>query len=268
VLALAFDTWMTRFRPFTTFHLVMVAASALLIILACRHGRRLAAERPDAQRRFAIALGWSILAVQAFSTIWRLLPANYTLEDGLPLQLCRLAGWIAGFSLAFNWRWARTLTYFWGLGLCAQGFVTPLRLGGLGSMEFWFFWIVHLQIVGAAIYDLTVRRYRPLFSDWATAALFSMAYVAAIVPFNVFTGTEYGWLGRGNYRTRNIIDLLGPWPQRPILLVLIGQVVLVLLWLVWVPRNRAPASAAAPRAIAYETAVQPNPTGHPQPVEA
>jgi hypothetical integral membrane protein (TIGR02206 family) len=265
VLALAFDTWMTRFRPFTTFHLVMVVASALLIVAACRHGRRLggwpAGTRRDSAHRFTIALGWSVLAVQAFSTVWRLHPANYTLEDGLPLQLCRIAGWIAGLSLVFGWRWARTLTYFWGIGLCAQGFITPLRLDGLGSMEFWFFWIVHLQIVGAAIYDLTVRGYRPSGADWATAALVSMVYVAAIIPFNVIMGTEYGWLGQGQYRTRNVIDLLGPWPRRPILLVLIGQLMVLALWLVWLPWNRSPAKAPAQHAALREEA-------QPQPVEA
>jgi hypothetical integral membrane protein (TIGR02206 family) len=247
VLALAFDTWMTRFRPFTTFHLVMVVASALFIIAACRHGLRLAAASPEAERRFTAALGWSILAVQAFSTTWRLLPGIYTLEDGLPLQLCRIAGWLAGLSLVFGWRWARTLTYFWGIGLCAQGFITPLRLSGLGSMEFWFFWIVHLQIVGSAIYDLMVRGYRPCRGDWATAALVSMGYVALIVPFNVIMGTEYGWLGQGQYRTRNIIDVLGPWPQRPILLVLIGQLMVLGLWLVWLPWSRSLAAAHEPR---------------------
>jgi uncharacterized membrane protein YwaF len=118
-------------------------------------------------------------------------------------------------------------------------------------MEFWFFWIVHLQIVGAAAYDLSVRRYRPSTRDWAVAAACSMAYVAFIVPFNVAMGTQYGWLGQGQYRTRNVIDLLGPWPQRPILLVLIGQLVVAGLWAVWhLPRRhgKMECGAAVPAA--------------------
>src|SRR5688572_23378346 len=91
----------------------------------------------DRERLMRMAWGWSILAFQAFSTLWRLTPERFTMDDGLPLQLCRIAGWVAGLAMVWQWRWARTLTYFWGLGLCAQGFVTPLRLGGLESMDFW-----------------------------------------------------------------------------------------------------------------------------------
>jgi hypothetical integral membrane protein (TIGR02206 family) len=141
-----------------------------------------------------------------------------------------------------EWRWARTLTYFWGLGLCLQGFVTPLRLGGLSDPEFWIFWIGHMHIVGSGAYALLVLRYRPGARDLGVATLASAAYVAAIVPFNLLAGTDYGYLGRGDYRTRNIIDWLGPWPQRAVLLYIIGQGMITLLYLVWL----VPAAFASP----------------------
>ena len=250
MLLIALQDWYDRFRPFTTFHALVAGICGILIVGACWYGGTRHAPGSPEERRFRHIWGWSILACQAFATIWRLLPENYTLHDGLPLQLCRIAGWVCGLSMVFGdkpgWRWARTCTYFWGLGLCAQGLVTPLRLGGLGSMDFWLFWTVHLQIVGSAVYDVAVLRYRPTFRDYGAVAAISLAFVALIIPFNVLMNTEYvwlgrglavskelGWLGDGKYRTRNIIDHLGDWPLRPVRLVLLGLCVMAMLWLVW-----------------------------------
>ncbi len=260
MLFLALQDWFYRFRPFTTFHALVAGICGVLIVAACWYGGTRHTPGSPQERRFRLAWGWSILACQAFATVWRLWPEHYTLHDGLPFQLCRIAGWVCGLSMVFGvrgnvegeggseggWRWARTATYFWGLGLCSQGIVTPLRLDGLSSMEFWLFWTVHLQIVGSAVYDVAVLRYRPALRDLGTAALLSLGYLAFIVPFNVIMNTDYGWLGRGlavskdmgwlgdgRYRTRNIIDHLGMWPERPVLLTLLGLSVMSMLWLVW-----------------------------------
>jgi hypothetical integral membrane protein (TIGR02206 family) len=250
LLILGFQSWFERFRPFTTFHLVTVLVCVGLVWSAIAFARPRVGT--PAERRLRVAWGSSILACQLFALVWRLLPANYTLEDGLPLHLCRIAGVIAGLAMIWQWRWARTITYFWGLGLCLQGFITPLRLKGLPSLEYWLFWTVHLQIVGSAFYDVIVLRYRPAFRDWAVAAGAGVCYVAVVVPFNLFFGTDYGWLGRGTtaarelgylgdgrYRTRNVIDLLGDWPERAILLALIAQTMLALMYAIWqVPWTR------------------------------
>jgi hypothetical integral membrane protein (TIGR02206 family) len=227
-------TWADSFRAFTTFHLVVVAVCAALICASLRIGRRSRLAGFDSRERsFRIGWGWFILATQAFALVWRLLPEHFTLEEGLPLQLCRWAGWTAGFAMVWQWRWARTLTYFWGIGLCLQGFVSPIPLGGYGTVQFWLFWLVHLQIVGSAMYDMVVHRYRPARADWLLAAAVSMVYVAIAVPVNVWLGTDYGWLGKGRYRIGHIVDVLGPWPLRPVLLVAVGQAMLLALYMVW-----------------------------------
>jgi hypothetical integral membrane protein (TIGR02206 family) len=228
---LAKITWGYRFRPFTTFHLVAVLVSSALVFTVVRLGLRArGTPREAAIRKW---WGWSIVAGQALALVWWLGPSGYGYDQSLPLHLCRVAAWISALGMLTEWRWARTLTYFWGLGLCLQGFLTPLRLGGLCDPEFWIFRVGHLHIVGSGAYAVIVLRYRPTPHDLGIASLASLAYVAAIVPFNLLAGTDYGYLGRGNYRTRNVIDWLGPWPRRAVLLYLIGQGMLTLLYLVW-----------------------------------
>jgi hypothetical integral membrane protein (TIGR02206 family) len=246
-MLLAKFTWGYRFRPFTTFHLVSALACLAVTLAVVRAGAR--ARGTPREQTIRSWWGWSIVVGQLGALFWWLGPSGYGLDESLPLHLCRVAAWVSALGMLTEWRWARTLTYFWGLGLCLQGFVTPLRLGGLSDPEYWIFWIGHMHIVGSGAYALVVLRYRPTLRDFGVATLAGLAYVAAIVPFNLLAGTDYGYLGAGDYRTRNVIDLLGPWPQRAILLYLICQGVLTLLYLVWlVPaawRAATPGAAAA-----------------------
>lgn len=258
VLILAF-TWFHRFRPFTTFHLVIVLLCAALIYAACRYGR--AHRGAPAERRFRAAWSWGIIFFQVFAIIWWSFPANAAPDGRLPLHLCRIATWIAAAALLSQARPLRAILYFWGLGLCAQGFVTPLRLDGLGSVGFWIFWIGHLQIVGSAIYDLAVLGFRPRLRDLGSALIASWIYIAAVVPINLTFDLDYGYLGRQSaYRTRNVLDHLPPWPWRTILFLLIAHATLAAFWLAAI----APALIARPRA-----APQPgNPGGSERPASA
>lgn len=223
-------TWFHRFRPFTTFHLVIVVLCAALIIGACIHGRRLRGTPAERQFRNAWALG--IIAFQVFAIVWWALPGNAAPDGRLPLHLCRIATWVAAAALLTEARALRATLYFWGLGLCAQGFVTPLRLDGLASVGFWIFWMGHLQIVGSAIYDLSVLGFRPRLRDLGSALIASWIYVAAVVPVNLIFHLDYGYLGKkSEYATRNILDHLPPWPWRTILFILIAHATLIVLWL-------------------------------------
>jgi len=232
VLYIVPTDWLERFRPFTTFHFVVVAVCALLIAAACVCGRHY--KGTSAETRFRIAWCISIALFQLFAGYWRLGPGTGAPDGDLPLHLCRVAPWVAVAALLTMRRPLRAILYFWGLGLCFQGFVTPLRLNGAGSMDFWLFWIGHLQIVGSAVYDLVVHGFRPAWHDFRTALIASWAYALVVIPINLTIGSDYGYLGRAPaYRTRNIIDRFPPWPWRTLCMILLVQGWLTLFWIVW-----------------------------------
>jgi hypothetical integral membrane protein (TIGR02206 family) len=139
-------SWLTTFRPFTTFHLVVAVICIALVIAAARIGIR--TRGTSFEPRFRAA--WAIFGVltQIVAYLWWTRPENFNPARTLPLHLCGIVVWIAPLALVFPWRVPKALLYFWGLGLCLQGLVTPLRLGGLASPPFWFFWLNHLEIIG------------------------------------------------------------------------------------------------------------------------
>src|SRR5262245_3118135 len=119
-------SWFEIFKPFTTFHLVVAAFWSALIAACCLHGLR--TRGTPAEARFRIGWAISIMAFQVFADICRYFLREGEPPDGnLPLQVCRIAPWIAAIALITMSRAWRAVLYFWGIGLCLQGFVTPMR---------------------------------------------------------------------------------------------------------------------------------------------
>lgn len=214
--------WLHHFEAGTAFHGVVVGLSVLVTVMACAVGRMLTlrdrADNGRRQQRLAAGMGWTIIAWQVFATGWRFLPGRWDLNESLPFHLCRWTGWIAGACLIAGlrpgWRWSRALMFFWGLGLSVQGCITPMWNHGAASMEFWLYWVGHLQIVGVAVYDLAVRRFIPTGRDLGFAAGAGVVFVLLVIGVNHLLGTNYSYLGAWDYGRASVVDRLGPYPER------------------------------------------------------
>lgn len=224
--------WLDRFHAFGTVHVVVVLVAAVLIAGSCMLGRRWRKHGPawgEPMLRgvwVGFTIGW-----QGFATLWYLV--HWDLQDSLPLHVCDLAGWIAPLALWTQRWWLRALLYFWVIALSTQAFATPVVQDGVGRLQFWLFWIGHLQIVGSAIYDAAVLGFRPRFRDFLFAAVTLGAYGVVMLGFDLAFGTNYGYVGRSNPSAPTIIDHLGPWPGRVFLLYGLALIAMALTWVVW-----------------------------------
>ena len=212
------------------FHAITVLVCTLGIAAVCVIGRRAKQRDPAAEQRLRHRVAWCMIGWQTFATIWRLLPMNYTIEESWPLHLCRVVGWVAPFMLMSHHRRLRAVVHFWGLGLSTQGCFTPFWNEGLLHVGYWLFWVGHTLIVGAAIYDLTVHGWGPRFRDWGFAALWGLLYAGLAIGLNIAMGTNYSYLGRGEYDATSVVSLLGEWPERPLFMILGAQLVMLMLY--------------------------------------
>lgn len=228
-------SWVDEFHAYTAFHFVTLGVCAAMIVAACVIGcklkRRDLQDEGSREARFSATIGWSIVAWHVMVTLWRLLPENFSIDQSLPLHMCRWTVWTAAWVMIARGRRARSLTYFWGIGMCSQGLFTPLWEDGLASPAFWMYWVGHLQIVGVAVYDLVVRRWAPTRKDYLFAAIMGLAFAAIVIPANLLMGTNYSYLGKDSYANSSVVDMLGDWPWRPIIIVAAAQVAVLLLML-------------------------------------
>jgi hypothetical integral membrane protein (TIGR02206 family) len=225
------DGW-HHFSPFGGVHALMVIGCALAIAAPSLLGRGLSKTTEPILRRALAALA---VAYWLFYVIWW----NWhgiDWREGLPLHVCDVNGLIAPYALLSQQRWARATLYFWTAALTTQAFIQPALYAGPASLVFWAFWAAHTVITACAVYDIAVLGFRPGWADLGRAALASFAYAALVVPVNAWLGGDYGYVGNPapDISVPPFVLMLGPWPQRAIILaalVPLGFVVVLLPWL-------------------------------------
>lgn len=223
--------WSETFRGFSPLHgatlLVWACAVALLIVARGRARRR------GRERSFDRGLGWALLAAYMMVNIWWAWPGRFEWARSIPIHVCDLAALFAPLALLTGRRWPRTLLYFWGLGLSSQGMITPVVRVGLAYGEFWMFWINHGVVIGAGLYDVIARGYRPTWRDWGFASCLGLIYIAALFGLDAATGWNYGYVGPSVPEAPTIVDGLGAWPLRVVWIVLIALAAMALLVVPW-----------------------------------
>jgi hypothetical integral membrane protein (TIGR02206 family) len=214
------------FRPFSALHGIVVVAFATGCALAVAHGR--AKLGTETLRRHERWFAWANLAVWVLVQFWTLLPRNFVAASALPLHVCDLASPLATAAiLRPGWRVARTVLYYWGIGLCTQAFITPDLKEGPNDLRFWAFWLPHAGLVGAAVYDIGARGYRPGWNDLRVASLITFAYAVVVFTIDAIFDWNYVYLGRSPPDQPSAVDFLGPWPARVGVMFAIGQVLFI-----------------------------------------
>jgi hypothetical integral membrane protein (TIGR02206 family) len=240
---------MTTFRPFSPTHAIVIAVFIATTAALVTRRRRLSPVRPDLADRLDRRLAVVATLVWLFATFAQFLPRYYDRTSSLPLQLCDFTILAVPLGLLTGCRPARAITYFWGIGLSTQGLITPDLDGGPATMRFWFFWTPHFVIVGGALYDVIARAYRPTWVDCVTATVAGLTYVALILPFDLATGLNYGYVGKTAPGQPSLVDALGPWPGRVAIMMVLGVAVMALLVAPWeiarIIRRTSPAPAPA-----------------------
>lgn len=226
------------FVPYTGLHLTTVIVCFSLIALAIYAGRQAPTAAAERQLRHAIAW-FGLIVWVAYNTAWNW--NGIDLHEGLPLQLCDVGGIVAPLALLTLHPWLRAALYFWTFTLTIQAFIQPTVTQGPASPLFWGFWAAHTIIVGCAVYDLIVLRFRPQWADLKRAYAVSGAYVAAVLPVNLMIGANYGFVGNppDDRPIPPFVAMLGPWPGRAVILVGLAGLAFLLVLLPWLGRPQA-----------------------------
>ena len=218
------------FRPFTPTHALVIATMAALVVLLVVYARHASG---DDRRRIEKTLAAANLLIWLSAHAWWLAPERFDPATSLPLHMCHVTALIASAVLVFPARWLRALLYFWGIGLCSQALLTPSLREPVSSPLFWAFWLEHGLLQAIAVYDLAVRGFRPSWRDYGIACAAAFAYLAVVLPIDVALHTDYGFVGEPKPQNPTLLDLLGPWPQRIVLIVILVAAVMAVLMLPW-----------------------------------
>lgn len=220
--------WPDGFEPFTLSHALTsglwIALAVVYLVAACR-GRN--AGREPALRH---ALVGAMVVSQTLTIAYWAEPARFAWSSSLPLHMCDIVAWLVPLALVVKNRWLRAVVFFWGLGLTTQAFVQPTLLHGPQHGVYWFFWAQHTGILLGGLYLWAVLGYRPTRGDFGFVAGLSAIAGLATAVLNWQTGWEYFFTGPGTPENETILDHLGPWPARVVVMWLLSVAIMAALW--------------------------------------
>jgi hypothetical integral membrane protein (TIGR02206 family) len=230
------------FQPFSQEHLI-TAIIGFAIVAAFL----IAGKKGGESRRITTAL-LIFLNLSSFPLsliAWLSLDAPKSLDNYLPLHLCDIATFTAGFALLTKRPLLCAMTYFWGLAATIQALLTPAISVGFPHFPFVMFFIQHFAIVATALYLPIVIGWRPRQPWWKgplDISVWSVIYLIFAMAVNYGLGTNFGFASRPPDNP-SLIDHLGPWPWYLVSMLAIAIVLFLLLALPFVrsPDSRKPA---------------------------
>lgn len=178
--------------------------------------------------------GWILLGATVFWTVWGFLPANFTIEQSLPLHFSDLLRFVASIALITRARWAVSLTIFWGLTLNLMSLLSPdLNYYTVPWLEGFFYWFLHIMVLTAAFVFIFSLRCCPDTVDIVTTMCITIAWGILCLVVNQFTGANYGYLSH-EPAVDSILDYLGGWPTYIVAeIFLLGIAWALLTWAIW-----------------------------------
>ena len=215
---------------------VLIVVAAALVVLGRRY-RGTALERRLSQALALVFAGF-LVPVELY---W-LLSGRSAIKYSLPLQLCDLAAMASVWALWSYSSAAFALTYFWGLTLTSQAFVSPELTGpDFPSLQFLSFFGMHSLVLWAAIYLTWGVGLRPDWRSYRIAVLVTIGWAVVMFAFNHVVGTNYGFLNTKPV-VRSLLDVLGPWPWYLLSELVLGAAAWALITWPW-KRQQAPRKA-------------------------
>jgi hypothetical integral membrane protein (TIGR02206 family) len=229
------------FYPYTRDHFIALAVTAIVTVGLSWLGVRWRGTARGVQLHH----GWlmAVVVVQVLSLYYYIWHRGFSWETSLPLEICDLAGIVAVVALATGKRTPRLILYYWAFALTTNAFVTPILRQGPESLRYYVFWITHIVILATAVYDVVVHRFRPRAWDFAMITLVMCLYGAVVIPLDVITGFNYGFVGNAQPDTPTAVDILGPWPLRLVWMFLTVHGLFLVLTVIWWRPKRAVVAA-------------------------
>jgi hypothetical integral membrane protein (TIGR02206 family) len=229
----AFDYTGAPFVLFGTWHLVALLVIALLNVGVL--GFRNTSEKTRTAVRWTMAI--VLWADEASWHIWNLYWGHWTVRTMLPLHICSILIWLAGFMLIFKIYRIYDFVYFIGIGGALQALLTPdAGIYGFPHYRIFQTMISHGLLITSGIYMTTVEGFRPTWKSFWRVVIGLNIYAIIIFPINMLLGTDFLYIN-GKPSTPSLLDLLPPWPYYLIAMELIGIIVFLILYLPFIIKD-------------------------------
>jgi len=185
--------------------------------------------------RWAMAI--TLWSAESAWHIWNLAIGTWTIQTMLPLHMCSVLIWLAGFMLIYKNYSIYEFVYFLGIGGALQALLTPdVGIYGFPHFRYIQTFISHGTLVGAGVYMTVVEGFRPTWKSIMRVFLFANVYMLIVFFINSAIGSNYLMIN-GKPPMATILDALPAWPWYIPWLEVIGLVTCLLLYIPFIIKD-------------------------------
>lgn len=215
------------FVLFGTAHLASLLVDLVIIVLI--FNAKGLSDAAKARVRWGMAIGlWTI---ESSWHLWNVVNGTWTVDTLLPLHMCSVMIWLAGYMLVTKNETIYPFVYFLGIGGALQAVLTP-ESGIYGFPHFRYLqtFTNHSLLIMAGIWMTVAEGFRPTWKSLLRVMVVANIYMAIVFFINMGLGSNYLFINR-KPDTASVIDMLPAWPFYIPFLELIGLVTFTLLYL-------------------------------------
>jgi len=184
---------------------------------------------------------WSMAMIlwlnEAAWHLWNVAIGTWTIQTMLPLHLCSVMIWLAGFMLIFRNYTIYEFIYFLGISGALQALLTP----DTGIYSFPHFRYIqtmlsHGLLVGVGVYMTVVEGFRPTWKSILRVFVIANIYMLIIYFVNAAIGSDY-MMVNAKPALHSLLDLLPDWPWYLAWLELIALANFLILYLPFIIKD-------------------------------
>jgi len=192
-------------------------------------------EKGKAMMGTAFAMIAFLGVVLRMLVLW--LEGSFTIEEELPLHLCRVLGLAAPFVMYSRNRELLGVLYFLVLAGTLQANITPDVDGDFPSMRYLTYWMMHSALIVLPFYAIYVYKLKIVWVDLVRSFVYINIYFGLISLLNWLIGSNYFYT-HAKPASKSLLDVFGPWPYYLLVTYGIGIILILLLYLPWYLKNR------------------------------
>jgi hypothetical integral membrane protein (TIGR02206 family) len=177
--------------------------------------------------KFGSLLGYAILLLKIFETIYRIKYEHFTLPESLPLHFCNFTMIICGVYLITKNNTLFNIAYFFSFGA-----VLALILPGVNTyyhqLFFILFMVSHASVVITVLYGFIWLKSKPTFNGMTVSIITVLALFLTSYFYNNKFGTNFMFLKE---YVAPFLDFIKPFSLYTVLLVTAFILLIILLYI-------------------------------------
>jgi hypothetical integral membrane protein (TIGR02206 family) len=232
----------TPLQIFGPKHLTIVAVF-VLVWFSFIYFRKVWAEKTKNNIRLflAIALAVNEIGLHIWSVYWGI----WNVQTLLPLHLCSVMVWLTVYMALAKKHSLYEFAYFLGIGGALQAFLTPAD-GAMYDIPHYRIMqtlIAHGLLITIPIYMTVVDGFRPTLGALKRIFIWANMYMVIIFFVNRIIGSNYLFLAQ-KPPSPTLMDALSPWPWYIPQLEIVAFIMLFILYIPFLIKDRITASKA------------------------